>query len=291
MAKIDLEKVLIALLDSPFNKQFDDKVKDALKEQNLEYKDGEIVKIQKPKFNVGDWIVSSWGSFWRIKGIDQFYLLEGIDGREAQRSIYWVNNTFHNWTIQDAKPGDVLACNTNIFIYQELDKYDIVKSFCDYRYPQWDLNPKQYGFNNIRDSITYGNKCKPATNAQRALLFQKMKEAGYEWDTYKLELKKVDNRFDYENANIQQKDYSPTEDEELFFGDFRKTDSEDKGKASFANRQAYNQAILRILSNYIKKYPNVRFVEMLCNLGFHLDYMEESQITYLDLNKIIDKRK
>ena len=52
MAKIDLEKVLIALLDSPFNKQFDDKVKDALKEQGLEYKDGKIV--QKPKFKVGD---------------------------------------------------------------------------------------------------------------------------------------------------------------------------------------------------------------------------------------------
>lgn len=54
------------------------------------------------------------------------------------------------------------------------------------------------------------------------------------------------NRFDYEHANIQQKDFSP--------------------KASTANRQLYNRAILKILSDYVEKYPDTRFVEMFLKL-------------------------
>ena len=54
MEKINFEKILIALLDSPFNKQFSDKVQSALKEQGLEYKDGEIVKINSDKLKVGN---------------------------------------------------------------------------------------------------------------------------------------------------------------------------------------------------------------------------------------------
>ena len=96
--------------------------------------------------------------------------------------------------------------------------------------------------------------------------------------------------FDYEHANIQQKDYSPEEDEELFFGDFRKTDSEDKGKASFANRQVYNRAILKILSNYVEKYPDIRFGQMLCNLGIGPVFNEESRETYCNLNETINKK-
>jgi hypothetical protein len=37
------------------------------------------------------------------------------------------------------------------------------------------------------------NTIKPATKIQQDLLFQKMKEAGYEWDSEKKRLKKIDN--------------------------------------------------------------------------------------------------
>lgn len=47
MTKIDFEKILIEFLNSPFNRQFDEKLKSALKEQGLEYKNGEIVKTQR----------------------------------------------------------------------------------------------------------------------------------------------------------------------------------------------------------------------------------------------------
>ena len=48
--------------------------------------------------------------------------------------------------------------------------------------------------------IFYGGECghrtnvHPATKEQHDLLFQKMKEAGYEWDAEKKELKKIENR-------------------------------------------------------------------------------------------------
>ena len=79
------------------------------------------------------------------------------------------------------------------------------------------------------------------------------------------------NRFDYEQADIQQKDFVP--------------------KASFANRQVYNRAILTILSNYVEKYPDIRFGQMLCNLDVNPHFDEESKETYWNLSKTIDKQK
>lgn len=171
MAKIDLEKVLIALLDSPFNKQFDDKVKDALKEQGLEYKDGEIVEVQKPKFRETD--LSNYIKFLK---------------------------TFHCWSKEQR---------------EIMDKY-------------------------LEEQI-------------------------------KKDYSPIDSRFDYEQADIQQKDFAP--------------------KASFANRQLYNRAILAILSNYVEKYPDIRFGQMLFNLDIKPHFDEESKETYWNLCKTINKRK
>lgn len=77
--------------------------------------------------------------------------------------------------------------------------------------------------------------------------------------------------FDHENANIQQKDFAP--------------------KASTANRQLYNRAILAILSNHVEKYPDVRFGQMLCNLDVNPHFDEESRETYCNLNETINKSK
>lgn len=79
------------------------------------------------------------------------------------------------------------------------------------------------------------------------------------------------NHFDYEHANIQQNDFAP--------------------KASFANRQLYNRAILTILSNYVEKYPDIRFGQMLFNLDIKPHFDEESRETYWNLCKTINKQK
>ena len=75
---------------------------------------------------------------------------------------------------------------------------------------------------------------------------------------------------DYENANIQQKDFAP--------------------KATTANRQLYNRAILAILSNYVEKYPDIRFGQMLFNLDIKPHFDEESKETYCNLNETINKK-
>ena len=76
---------------------------------------------------------------------------------------------------------------------------------------------------------------------------------------------------DYENANIQQKDFAP--------------------KAATANRQLYNRAILKLLSDYVEKYPDIRFGQMLCNLDIKPHFDEESRKTYCNLNETINKQK
>ena len=86
-----------------------------------------------------------------------------------------------------------------------------------------------------------------------------------------IKLKPIDNCFDYENANIQQKDFAP--------------------KATAANRQLYNRAILKLLSYYVEKYPDIRFGQMLFNLDIKPHFDEESKETYWNLSKTINKRK
>lgn len=61
--------------------------------------------------------------------------------------------------------------------------------------------------------------------------------------------------------------------------------------ATAANRQLYNRAILTILSNYVEKYPDIRFGQMLCNLGVNPHFDEESRETYCNLNETINKQK
>lgn len=202
MAKIDLEKLICSLAERNIF------LRDALKEQGLEYKDGEIVEIQKPLYKVGN-IIEYKGHYYYIKEVV----------KDEQRGFCYNLVAIDGGKVSSIGPAG-------------------------------------------EKDITLFAKC----------------------------LKELFLNFDYEHVNIQQKDYSPKEDEELFFGDFRKTDSEDKGKASFANRQLYNRAILKILSNYVEKYPDTRFGQMLCNLDVNPHFDQESRETYWNLSKTINKQ-
>lgn len=87
---------------------------------------------------------------------------------------------YHLWTIKDAKDGDILAGKIDgdsyILIYKQIKDgwietyghyYDSVDRFCV---------PSQLFCREVNGTFY------PATKEQRNLLFQKMKEAGYEWD-------------------------------------------------------------------------------------------------------------
>lgn len=103
------------------------------------------------------------------------------------------------WTIADAKDGDVLIDKSNgkecPFIFKETKPSNIKTDV---------LNPLSVlGYCGIGGAgFTKGNgwgdtaNCTyyPANKEQQNLLFQKMKEAGYEWDAEKKELNKVEQK-------------------------------------------------------------------------------------------------
>ena len=147
----------------------------------------------EPKFHIGDCVVDNCGYVWKIEGIlNQFYILEDIEGCESRPTIEWVNKNFHLWTINDAKDGDVLAYVTDeedlwIMIYQSL-------------YEPY-VGHVHYHALLVNDNFSDKGTCciciddlKPATKEQRDTLFAKIKEAGYEWDAEKKELKKIEQK-------------------------------------------------------------------------------------------------
>ena len=219
----------------------------------------------KPNFNVGDWVVDNHGKVNQVTSVtDDSYAFTLYDGTYV--SGCW-KDYYHLWTIQDAKDGDVLYSldSKQSFIFKHRKPNEQAEVYCGINI---------YGkffVGNTKDCIITTDKYIPATNAQRDTLFSKMHEAGYEWDNEKKELKKI------EKTRPMLSDFFNAEYE--------------RGKASFANRQLYNRAILAILSNYVEKYPDIRFGQMLFNLDIKPHFDEESKETYWNLSKTINKRK
>jgi len=153
---------------------------------NYLYGERKSVDKVKPKFKVGDWVVDDYGLIWKIGGIlKQFYLLEGVGGGESRPTIERVDKTYHLWSLKDAKDGDVLvASDDSVFIYA--GSTDI--------HAQFYIALTKYGDFNTKGGNWEDKNCvKPATKEQRDLLFQKMKEAGYEWDAKNKELNKIED--------------------------------------------------------------------------------------------------
>ena len=151
--------------------------------QDASFEQKPVDKIE-PMFKVGDWVVDNCGYVWKIEGIlNQFYILEGVEGGESRPTIEWVNKTFHLWTIQDAKDGDVLiASDDSVFIYAGSTD----------RHAQFYIALSKYGdFNTEGGNWEDKNCVKPATKEQRDTLMKAMADAGWKFDFEKKELKKI----------------------------------------------------------------------------------------------------
>ena len=169
----------------------------------------------EPKFKVGDWVVYT-GYLLKDSG-KEIYVMQ-VASVEDDRYNFTDTSTLcfdsekdmRSWTIQDAKAGDVLCncCeeydNPLIFILKKFERvdYGLVKP-SDY---------SSYCFLTAGDrqifkegKYHHEHNIKPATKEQRDLLFQKMKEAGYEWDAEKKELKKIEQK----GMNIVEEDMTP----------------------------------------------------------------------------------
>lgn len=156
-----------------------------MKEAGYAFEKKELKKIG-PKFKIGDWIVSDCNNVAYIESISETkYNLQCKNGYHEKMSIEYIDRCWHLWTIRDAKDGDVLATKDAVFIFKHMDKagLSLCKSYCEV------IGNSKLGFG-FDFSI---NNVHPATKEQRDILFQKMKEAGYEWDVEKKELKKIED--------------------------------------------------------------------------------------------------
>lgn len=162
----------------------------------------QTVDKAESKFHEGDLIVINETTY-QIAEIDNSHVVLSLNGRECNFGLDVLDNA-HFWTIEDAKDGDVLVCNINkaeiggdveklpnmtptICIYQNVVKdSEYIHSYCSL----YDENSLVLQNTMYYNAFVYN--IHPATKEQRDLLFQKMAEAGYEWNSENKELKKIE---------------------------------------------------------------------------------------------------
>ena len=136
------------------------------------------------KFKVGKWFVNNiTNDIFIIKSINTEYCtLEDIKGNIISPCLPPCESDSHLWSIDDAKRGDVLVdAYGNIGIFDKC--YDL----------DW-MSCCSLGNNGGFQYFTVeheNEKTHPATKEQCDLLFQKMEEARWEWDSVAKELKKI----------------------------------------------------------------------------------------------------
>ena len=151
-----------------------------------------IEEVDCPKFNVGDWVfMNTHGSqpWLVIKVTPNYYEIKDSSGYITAKSHHTIDSLFHPWSLKDAKPGDVLI--------SEDDKHPFIfKKFLGYA-------PSAYCGIDTTDSIYISDEdrpwtrdtVRPATYEERQLLFNKLEEKNYKWDTDTLTLSKIQKRW------------------------------------------------------------------------------------------------
>lgn len=140
----------------------------------------ELKKIE-PKFHVGDWVTDGVRrcQIYFIDDTQYWYAKNCILG-----TIESVDKQYHLWNIyKDAKDGDILCTYEYtepkiVFILKGTPKKQYALSYhCYYNimYPHFAPDTEKGCLAPNDEDV------KPATKEQRELLFQKIKEAGFEW--------------------------------------------------------------------------------------------------------------
>jgi len=163
----------------------------------------------EPKFKVGDWVVDNKNGI--VKQILSYK--HGVYKHTYGYSGKIFENEWRLWDItKDAKDGDILfqdLMGGKVFIYNGINPdmailYSFIISNDGEELLPYNIGKPNTGIGTIEDNK---NIIYPATKEQRDLLLSKMKEAGYEWDTEKKELKKIENRpmlSDFFNAEYER---------------------------------------------------------------------------------------
>ena len=161
---------------------------------SCDYEEKPAEKIE-PKFQHGQWIV--WqNKCYKVNYNGCGYELIDQNGLRTSLEYGTVDKSAHLWTIQDAKDGDVLCtyeCGKPkiVFILKGTPKKHYALSY----YCYYNIMYPHFGSDSEKGCLAPNDEdVKPATKEQRELLFTKMKEAGYEWNAEKKELKKIEQK-------------------------------------------------------------------------------------------------
>lgn len=152
----------------------------------------------EPKFHEGEWVVYECGEETATLQITRIVGETYVFSDDSTLSVA-DENTLRLWDVtKDAKDGDVLIFEgfyNSIVLFQGIgiNGEGRINYHC-----KCDLGDYSFGVQGDvaclgtveRDAEHYH----PATKEQRDLLFQKMKEAGYVWDSERKELKKVEQK-------------------------------------------------------------------------------------------------
>ena len=191
----DIKNCIIMCLTDADEQRFKDygtNLKDCLTWLEKQSKQKPVDKVEPKKFKVGDWIILSenHNSIYQIERIDnyRYYLRHYLGGT---LSVHFDNELIRLWTIKDAKDGDVLFDGSNILLFKEVNHWNNITSYLAYS--------QVYG---IREYFISGSDViTPAIKEQRELLFQKMKENRYEWDSEKKELRMLEKQGEQKPAD------------------------------------------------------------------------------------------
>lgn len=200
---------------------------DVLADQGIIYQDGSLIKIDSkkcegelkemldkkvlansdsPKFKVGDFVVFDSDTDRIQKITERFYHFESGDCG----LIKDIDKDFHLWDItKDARPGDVLVYENEISLVKStiiLCRQDDSSGFGGFTY--YCCYDQKHFITDSLYSLREEDACRihPANEGERALLFQRMHEAGYEWSQSDLKLNKISQRM--KSAKAKEEGYS-----------------------------------------------------------------------------------
>lgn len=146
----------------------------------------------EPKFKEGDWIARNTGhQVYRVHELicnkQHYNLYDPSDGHYYHSPVHLIDPEFHRWSIEDARPGDVLFSGIRCtFLFKKVDtdrKYSESGDAIIY-YACWNgvFTPQEgVGVGTVRD-VKAGHMV-PATFDQIQTLSKGMKEAGFMWDS------------------------------------------------------------------------------------------------------------
>lgn len=202
-----IRKELIKFLRNLFN-NYSYFIKDPFYTECIAWleKQGEQKPVDKvePKFKIGDWIIQENIGVYKVIEICKSWY-EVINTEDKHYSISFDKEYMcHLWSIEDAKDGDILACENGwTCIFKTLVNEETFGSYCFMDSTEWFCGLGSECHTLKEEFVkAYNGKIQPAKKEQRDLFFKKMQESGYEWNEEKKELKNLKNKTNQFGVNL-----------------------------------------------------------------------------------------